>query len=132
MAAITPTRVYKDLDLSFGLHPQTKDVLKKVGVNAIKQSLKNLLYTQLGEGKFQPYKGSIIYQLLFEPLDQITIAALDRTIEHTIQNYEPRVTLNLIQIVPDVENRAVTVSIFFRVKGTNEPGTLSVTLKRVR
>lgn len=132
MSILTPTRIYKDLDLSFQKHPQRGDVLKKTDIASIRQSLKNLLFTMPKERPFQPYLGTELYRLLFEPLDPITVAALEQTIERTIQNYEPRVELQMIQIAPSIDDNAVDIGIFFKVKGTGTPGSFTTTLTRYR
>ena len=128
----TPNRIYKDLDLSFSAHPERGDVLKKLDISSVIQSLKSLLFTMPGERPFQPNLGSPLYNLLFEPLDDISMALIDKTIGHTIQNYEPRVTLDLVQIVPNDEENEVQISIFFTVKGTQTPASFTTTLKRLR
>lgn len=128
----TPNRIYKDLDLSFSAHPERGDVLKKLDISSIIQSLKSLLFTMPGERPFQPNLGSPLYNLLFEPLDDISMALIDKTIGHTIQNYEPRVTLDLVQIFPNDEENEVQISIFFTVKGTQTPASFTTTLKRLR
>ena len=132
MSILTPTRFYKDLDLSFGMHPQKGDVLKKTDINSIRQSLKNLLFTTPGERPFQPYLGTDLYRLLFEPLDPITVSALDQTIERTIQNFEPRIDLQMIQVVPQADENSVDINIFFTIKNTGTPGSFSTTLTRLR
>lgn len=132
MSILNPSRIYKDLDLSFGKHPERSDVLKKTDINAIRQSLRNLLFTMPGERPFQPYLGTELYRLLFEPMDPITISALDQTIERTIQNYEPRIDLQMIQLIPSPDQNSVDINIFFRVKGTGTPGTFTTTLTRLR
>ena len=38
MAILKPTRLYKDIDLSFSQNPNTKDVNKKIDVQAVKQN----------------------------------------------------------------------------------------------
>ena len=42
-------QIYKDLDLTFDINPLTGDISKKVGVDAIKQSLKNLILYNIFE-----------------------------------------------------------------------------------
>jgi phage baseplate assembly protein W len=128
----TPNRIYKDLDLSFSAHPEKGDVLKKLDISAITQSLRSLLFTIPGERPFQPNLGSPLYNLLFEQLDDISIALIDKTIAHTIQNFEPRVSLDLVQIFPNDEENEVQISIFFTVKGTQTPASFTTTLKRLR
>jgi phage baseplate assembly protein W len=132
MPILSPNKLYKDLDFTFSSHPQTKDVLKKIDVNSVKQSLKMLLFTNMGERLFQPETGSKIYGLLFEPLDPITTQALRRSIENTIETFEPRITLDLVDVIPVEEENSYTISIYFTVNGVNQPTSLTVTLERLR
>ena len=67
------TKIYSDIDLRFTANPISGDVAKKYDVNAVKQSLRNLVLTQYYERPFQPNLGSPIYKLLFENLDQKSV-----------------------------------------------------------
>ena len=52
------SRLYTDFDLSFETNPITSDLSKKTDVNAVKQSLKNIMMTNHYETPFDPTKGS--------------------------------------------------------------------------
>ena len=132
MPILSPNKLYKDLDLSFAAHPQTQDVLEKVDSNAVKQSLKTLLNTNLGERLFEPTLGSPLRNLLFEPVDAITTMAIKRSIENTISRYEPRIILELVDVVPFEDDNAYEISLYFTVIGINQPTSLTVTLERLR
>lgn len=132
MTIISPIRLYKDLDFNFTAHPQTGDVAKKLDVNAVKQSLKTLIMTQFGERSFQPSIGSPIYRLLFEPMDPITTAVLQRAVEQVIQNHEPRVILHEVKITPYEELNEYAISIYFSVIGIPLPVSFTITLQRLR
>jgi phage baseplate assembly protein W len=132
MPILSPNKLYKDFDLSFAAHPQTRDVLKKVDANSIKQSLKTLLFTNLGERLFQPNVGSPLYNLLFEPADAITTLAIKRSIENTISQYEPRIALELVDVFPNEDENSYEISIYFTPIGINQPTSLTVTLERLR
>lgn len=132
MAILKSSKIYKDLDLSFATHPQNKDVLKKVDINAIRQSIKNLLFTRFGERLFQPEIGSGIYNLLFEPLDNISANALKKAVTTVIQNYEPRAKIEQVDVLPDYDTNSYEVTIFFRVVGIAQTTSLSLTLERLR
>ena len=54
-------RIFKDFDMSFGINAFSGDINKKLDVNAVKQSIKNLLLTQDGEKPFHPEIGSPLY-----------------------------------------------------------------------
>lgn len=132
MAILTPNKLFKDIDFTFSAHPETKDVLKKTDVNAVKQSLRALLFTRPGERLFQPQIGSGIHQLLFEPIDYITSEALRRDIEYTIRNFEPRIQLDQVDVVPFYDENHYEITIFFTVLGVNQPASITTTLERLR
>ncbi len=69
----------------------------------IKHSIYQILGTYIGERVMVPEFGSRLPELLFEPIDEITIAlARSYTIE-AIEKWEPRVELNevIVNINPD-------------------------------
>lgn len=132
MSILRPVRLYKDIDLSFSPHPETGDVAKKVDVNAVKQSLKTLLFTQYNERLFRPQIGSPLYRMLFEPMDPITIESMKRAIELVIVNNEPRVNLDKVEIVPNYDKNEYELSIFYTVVGIGLPTSFSTILQRLR
>ena len=123
---------YSDIDLNFKVHPIKKDIIRLVDDRAVVASVKNLLLTSRYERPFQPYIGSSIRRLLFEPLDKITATNLERAIVETIGNFEPRVTITQLEVVPDFDNNGFGVFMQFTI--TNRPDVLSVRflLERIR
>ena len=55
--ASNTARLYKDLDLNFGINPVTKDVDKKIGDRAIITAVKNLILLNYFEKPFNPSIG---------------------------------------------------------------------------
>lgn len=127
-----PNKLYKDIDFSFEAHPETGDVLKKIDNNAVKQSIRSLIETGFGERLFDPEIGSPIRKLLFEPMDPITTETIRRAIENTIQNYEPRVRLDIVDVTPKYDENAYEISIYFTALGINQPTSITITLQRLR
>ena len=123
---------YSDIDLNFKAHPIKKDIIRLVDDRAVIASVKNLLLTARYERPFQPYIGSSIRKMLFEPLDRITATNLERAIMETIQNFEPRVSITKLQVVPDYDNNGFGVYMEFTI--VNRPDVLSVRflLERIR
>jgi phage baseplate assembly protein W len=127
----SPTKIYKDLDLSLAF-TTNYDVAKRVDVNAVKQSIKNLLLTRPGERPFQPDVGSELYRILFEPMDVLTAEALKGIITTCIRNYEPRVRLQDVMVMPRFDENAFDISLYFYVIGIYAPVVFNLTLQRLR
>ena len=75
------SREYRDLDLSFKVHPIKKDINKHIGEYAVINSIKNLMLLGHYEKPFRPDIGSNLRRLLFEPMDNVTSATLEREIK---------------------------------------------------
>jgi len=134
MATITTNvaRTYKDLDLLFNVHPIKKDVNKHTAEMAVINSIKNLVLTNHYERPFQPEIGSNVSKLLFEQLDFVTAAALEREILQTIKNFEPRASVYRARALPDYDNNGFTVDMEFTIINRTEPITITFFLDRVR
>lgn len=125
-------RVYKDLDLNFIPHPVKKDVNKKVGVNAIMQSLTNLILLNHYEKPFHPEIGSNVRKMLFEPIDPVVAQILAKEITDVITNFEPRVDLQNVYVVENTDGNGFDVSIEFFMSNVSEPITVTFFLERLR
>jgi len=134
MATITTqvSREYRDLDLNFIIHPIKKDINKLVGEMAVINSIKNLILTNHYEKPFQPDIGSNVRKLLFETMDNITASALEREITQTIQNYEPRVSIISVSVIPKFDENLFSVKMEFLIINRTEPVTISFQLERLR
>ena len=121
-ASSRSVRLYKDIALSFERNSATKDVIVKKDIDAVKQSVKNLILTNHYEWPLHPEIGSGISQLLFEPLDPITANSLSRVIGEVITNFEPRAQIVSVDAQPNLDSNSYEVTIDFRV--INIPGEL--------
>jgi len=116
------TRLYSDLGLSFERNVATKDLIVKKDVDAVKQSVRNLILTNHYERPFHPEIGSNVTALLFEPMNPITANVLQRTIAEVIENFEPRARLVSVIASSQPDRNAYEVTISFYV--VNVPGEL--------
>jgi len=129
---VARTKVFADLDLSLILHPERNDLVPKYDLDAIKNSVKNLVQTNFSERPFQPFLGSNIRGLLFEPADAFTGVAIKNEIVRVLEQYEPRITGVTIQLVDDMDRNAYYVTIGFTIIGFETYGTVEFFLKRLR
>jgi len=132
MATTNVTRQYRDLDLNFTIHPLRKDVNKNLDEIAIVNSIKNIVSTNHYEKPFQPDFGSNVRRMLFENLDTITASALEREIEQSINNFEPRVRLLSVRVVPKFDDNAFSVEMQFYILNKSDPVTINFLLERLR
>lgn len=129
---MSTTNLYTDLDLDFTMNPLTKDVSLKYDAEAIKRSLRNLVFTRKYERLFQPQINAGIHDLLFENFGSIQLVTLRSRIEQTIVNFEPRVTEVSVELLENQEEHHLTINIYFRVRNVPGMQELSIDLQRVR
>jgi phage baseplate assembly protein W len=129
---ISRTPDYSDLDLDFIAHPMTKDVVVKTGADAIKRSVRNLILSNFYEKPFRPGVGSNAVKLLFDNMSPLVSNFLKDAIKEVIQNYEPRVQLINVTVVPDFDNNGYAARLDFIVLNRNQPLTTTIFLERVR
>jgi hypothetical protein len=108
------------------------DLILRFNENAIKASVKNLILTMNYERRFHPEIGSQVNSLLFEPATPLLGAVMERTIRNTIENFEPRVTLNDVSVNINPDNNSAAVSIKFTILNTQTPQNLNLVLERTR
>jgi phage baseplate assembly protein W len=76
-------------------------------VELIKLDLLNHIFTRRGERVMMPRFGTIIPDLVFEPLDEETVEQIDSEMR-LVFDYDPRVELLELNVVPNYDNNAVT------------------------
>ena len=105
------SRAFKDINLSFKRHPVTNDVVTIRDEDAIKRSVKNIIFTILGEKPFEPNFGSVINNSLFELDTSLNQVRISDEIIQSLNSYEPRID-NIdvtVEIYPDSNELNCTV-----------------------
>ena len=105
------SRAFKDINLSFKRHPVTNDVLTIRDEAAIKRSVKNIIFTILGEKPFEPNFGSVISESLFDLSTSLNEIRVSDEIKQSLLNYEPRID-NIdvtVTVTPDTNEMNCTV-----------------------
>lgn len=123
---------FTDIDLDFIPHPVSGDITVLKNTNAVKRSIRNLLFTGLYERPFNPNMGGNLKQLLFEPSTPITTVSLRTYILDTISLYEPRATVVDLQVSLDPDELGYNVHLVFAIDNISQVDTLNVFLERIR
>jgi len=122
---------FSDFLDSFAVSPIGGELGKVINERSVTQSIKNLIFTSLGERLFQPTIGSNIYNSLFEMNDNLTAASIQFNISNTLKYNEPR--CNLISVVvTQINDYSLEVTITYALINNPEPITINFMLKRVR
>lgn len=121
---------YKDLDLDFIAHPVSGDVVQKIGADAIKKSVRNLIYMRIYEKPFQPHIHSTVRNLLFEPNTPLVKIQLKKSVTEVLTRHEPRI--NLMEVSVHSNEETYKISIVYTIKNQPEAQTVLLNLKRLR
>lgn len=123
--------LYSDLSLSSRGHPLSGDAAVLKEKATINQSLRNLLLTSPGERPFSGLDiGGGINDLLFELSHSGLVEDLERSIATTINNFEPRVILQNVNVELIPERNAASVQITYSIRMTNTTETFDLFLER--
>lgn len=123
---------YSDLDLDFQINPITGDINKKKGADAVKRSIRNLIFTNFYERPFNSSIGSDIPRLLFDNVDVITASMIEDALIRLINTFEPRVQLIRASVYADEDNHGFNVQLEYVILNTETPATFNLFLERIR
>ena len=101
-------------------------------MDAVKQSIKNLVLTNKMERPFQPTIGCDIRKLLFENISPTTIIMAKQTIVETLERHEPRCNIINVKASADPEMNALYITVVFSVINNSDVQELNLVLERVR
>lgn len=121
MAVTRISRAFKDISLSFDRHPVTNDLLVLKNENAIKKAVRNLVQTIPTERFFNSLLGSEVRSKLFDLCYFGTASSIQREIEITLQNFEPRIDDVSIEVLPRPDTNEFEVDVFFNIVGQDFP-----------
>ena len=117
MPAERISKGFKDISAIFEVNPLNDDLIALKNSNAIARSIRNLIFTNRGDKPFKPFLGSRVTQMLFDPMDPMSSTAIKAEIERTINNFEPRVKLEKVEVTPDYDGNQYDVLIKYQIIG---------------
>lgn len=123
---------YVDLDLRFTAHPVSGDVTRKRGVDALLQSIRNLVLTAEGEFVGELDVGGGAYRLLFKNNDPLLAYTLQDRISKVIEDHEPRVRLKEVLVNNTSDRASVFVTVRFYALDQENPFSAEIQLSRIR
>lgn len=106
--------VFKDVSFSF-IHPATGDLLLATDIDAVKNSIKNIVLTPIGTRPFFPEFGTRANSLLFELADGFTASQLKDEIERGVRKFEKRILNFQVSVTDDHERNAYRITTTFQM-----------------
>ena len=115
------SRVFKDINLSFKRHPVTSDLVVLKNEDAIKRSVKNIVFTILGEKPYDPFFGSVINDSLFELSTGLSEIGVKDAIEASLKKYEPRIDDIVVTVTILSDSNELNCTVQYTIVGIPAP-----------
>ncbi len=115
------SRAFKDINLSFKRHPVTNDVVAIRDEDAIKRSVKNIIFTILGEKPFSPTFGSVINESLFELNTSLSEIRVADDISSALLNFEPRISEIDVTVTVEPDSHELNCTVQYEIVGIPSP-----------
>lgn len=113
------TAIYSDIDLE--LNKQTNgDFQRDVEIDAVVNSLQNIISTMQGSRRMLPEFAIDIHNLLFEPLDEKTAEMIGNRIILAIETWEQRIEIVKLNIDVNYDQNLYNMSLEFMLRPYDE------------
>lgn len=120
---------YSDYDGSF-TRASDGDVTRDTDVQAILNSLSNIILTFQGERRMLPTFAANIAYLLFEPIDEITARLIAENLIESIRVWEDRINITGFDIEPLYDQNSYRCRLNFTIVGSDVVETVDFILTR--
>jgi phage baseplate assembly protein W len=113
-------------------HPVRKDIFVLTDADAVKTSIRNILFTDRFERFFNPLFGSNIKRTLFENMTASTEMDVRMFVTTAIRNFEPRVDYLEVYVNAIPDENGYYLKVIFSIINNPQLETLNLILNRVR
>jgi phage baseplate assembly protein W len=123
------TEYYSDYDGSF-TRQSDGDVQKDIDVDAIYNSIENIVLTTQGERRMLPAFASNIKTLLFEPIDETSARLIAESLLDAIRVWEPRINITGFDIEPRYDENVYKCRLKFTIQNSDNIEAVDFILTR--
>lgn len=125
LSTTTSTQGYIYKDISF---PISDDFTANFDTNAVKQSISNIFSWRRGQRILDPLFGNVIYEYVYEPINDITLKNLRNSILDMLK-YEPRIDIISLDLTPSPDENAIYVKLQYLIPKLNMLDSYSTTIE---
>jgi phage baseplate assembly protein W len=122
--------VYSDIAIEF-TRQTDGDILKDEDVEAVKNSLMNIVQTVPGSRRMLPTFAQGASSILFEPMDEGTAKRLGSYILDAIKAWEDRIVIERLHVHANEDWNQYESYLVFYIIGTNTPQKLDFIIRRI-
>ena len=115
------SKTFRDINLSFRMHPITNDLMVLKNEDAVKRCVVNIVMTVIGEKPFLNDFGSQMNASLFELDTSLQYISIENQIISALNNYEPRIRIVEVRVTIDGENNEMSAQISYDIIGMDTP-----------
>ena len=113
-------------------HPFTGDLMVKNDDEALKNTVMTIVLTNYYEKPFNPPVGASIIGFLFQNPGAAEVLLLKTSITNAVQKYEPRVRVQHVKAIVDMNNQSISVTIYFTPLNSDIPVEVKFFINRIR
>jgi phage baseplate assembly protein W len=124
-----------DLSNDFTSNPITGDISVKKDLDAVKQSLRNLMFLKKFDKPFDPLIDVGLNEVLFENFpDAILSDIITKKVEYIISKYETRALLQKVEVQNFDDKNLLQIDITFTLRNEDQSTlqSLQINLERIR
>lgn len=121
---LVTTKEFIDVDISFAKHPTSKNVLLKKNVNAVKQSVLNLMRLRSGDVPFHPEIKSPVYDYMFDNMTNVAKIVIESEVKKYLEVFEPRLVVQEV-VVTFTDNNSIDCKIVGNIVNTSHFVTIN-------
>lgn len=108
----------------FRIDPATGGIAQQSGDEKLKENLKHLLLTRIGERVMNRTYGGGVYDLVHDPNNDALRALAQHQISKAISHWEPRILLQDLEITQ--KNGQLFIQIRYVIRRTNQAESISL------
>lgn len=114
---------YSDIDMVGTGKVYDGSVRMLYDVEAVKQSIRNILMWRVGENVLRPDFGHNIHRSMYSQMDEFNKSKVIEEIQRAIEDNEPRAKIYGISLIPDdMETNTLKVQVVYSVIGNEQVG----------
>ena len=118
----------RGISFPFRLGPDAR-VAMSSGSDNVREAIRTILLTEVGERIMLPNFGARLQSSLFEPNSAATRRLLEKEISEALERWEPRLQLQAVRVEGDAaDGAAVVVTIEYKLRTTQAPEKISLSV----